>query len=548
MSGSIPSATPLFPNNNNFTLNLNSKSKPNNTTYKPNNSKVEMTKEQELELYERRFIDTCDKLYNEQIEHKQNYLGIEYISLNEDIEKITPRNFNYDIEDRNKLFKEGDKQIIKELFDESINFLDRTDINIEYKIEVLTFFIGDKKKLLKTIIHVFDCDKMFGKDIFRKYFPLREEYTNHYNDLASLYNVYETRRTIQFEDILINYGAQAFLKFLLRKKDLIEESVSKNSRRIGQGAYGKVYRSPIGYDDKSQIGKVFSTFRDWVTEYDIAEKLKDIPNDDGFIVLPKTISEINKKILQLRYGYAGESYKDYLDRCSFSDNQKIIIRRTKKSIKIMCDFLQRYLDTFGQSELTHLDIKPANVMYLEEDNTLRLIDFSLTTNEEQLFNRNPRRIIQIESSYPFWSPEYNLFMAGYKGQEIDENIIKKLTNAIIRMFRNGLFKMKIKQCIFDLLKKYKKDETYIYVKNSQDTWGIGITFLLYLETIFSKKSFSIHTHDLKQIEDFMNKIVDIICKNMICVNTDRNIEKCIIELQSISDIQGLNNVRTLFDI
>jgi len=548
MSGSIPSATPLFPNNNNFTLNLNSKSKPNNTTYKPNNSKVEMTKEQELELYERRFIDTCDKLYNEQIEHKQNYLGIEYISLNEDIEKITPRNFNYDIEDRNKLFKEGDKQIIKELFDESINFLDRTDINIEYKIEVLTFFIGDKKKLFKTIIHVFDCDKMFGKDIFRKYFPLREEYTNHYNDLASLYNVYETRRTIQFEDILINYGAQAFLKFLLRKKDLIEESVSKNSRRIGQGAYGKVYRSPIGYDDKSQIGKVFSTFRDWVTEYDIAEKLKDIPNDDGFIVLPKTISEMNKKILQLRYGYAGESYKDYLDRCSFSDNQKIIIRRTKKSIKIMCDFLQRYLDTFGQSELTHLDIKPANVMYLEEDNTLRLIDFSLTTNEEQLFNRNPRRIIQIESSYPFWSPEYNLFMAGYKGQEIDENIIKKLTSAIIRMFRNGLFKMKIKQCIFDLLKKYKKDETYIYVKNSQDTWGIGITFLLYLETIFSKKSFSIHTHDLKQIADFMNKIVDIICKNMICVNTDRNIEKCIIELQSISDIQGLNNVRTLFDI
>jgi len=389
---------------------------------------------------------------------------------------------------------------------------------------------------------------MFGREIFYRNLS-RDEYRNHYRDLATLYFNYSlsTNLTLEFEDYLINYGAQAFLKFILQKKDLIEKSESNGSIKIGEGAYGKVYRSPIGYDDKSQIGKVFSTFSSWNSEYDIAEKFRGIPNDDGFIVLPKTISKINKKVLQLRYGYAGKSYKHYLDRYTFTDNSKILIYRTNKSIEIMCSFLQRYLDTFGKSDLTHLDIKPANVMYLKDDNTLRLIDFSLTTNEENLFNRNPRRRIYIESSYPFWSPEYNLFMAGFKGSEIDKNIKKKLKNATIGVFRNRFFKDKVKNSMDILFTKYNKDSTYSFVKNSQDSWGISMTFLLYLETIYTKKSFSASSEDLQQVEEFIEKIVDIICKNMICVNTDRSIQNCIIELQSISGIQGLNNVRTLFD-
>lgn len=546
-STGIPSATPL--GNLNQTPNSRSPNININFTRPSNNSNVELTEEQKLEIYKNRFIDTCNKLYDEYIEPKQSYKGIEYICLNEEIETITPSNFSYEVEKNNKLFKNGDKVNIKRVFDESIHFLDRNDLKIKDKIEVLLFYIEEPiDKLYKTIIFIFDCEYMFGREIFYRNL-LRDEYRKHYRDLATLYFNYNlsTNLSLDFEDHLINYGAHAFLKFILQKRNLIHEWESKGSRRIGQGAYGKVYRSPIGYDDKSQIGKVFSTFSSWDSEYNIAEKLRELPNDDEFIVLPKSITQMNKKVLQLRYGYAGESYKDYLNRYSNTNSPKIIIRRTNKSIKIMCNFLKRYLDTFGKSELTHLDIKPANVMYLEDDNTLRLIDFSLTTNEENLFNRNPRRRIMIESSYPFWSPEYNLFMAGFKGREIDIDTIKKLTNATIGYFRNRIFKNKVKNSMDILFRKYNKDSTYIFVKNSQDSWGIGMTFLLYLDTIYTKKSFSRTSVDLKQGEDFIEKVVDIICKNILCVNTDRSIESCIKELESISGIQGLNNVRTLFD-
>jgi serine/threonine protein kinase len=515
-----------------------------------------------LERLKEEFKLLCDEIYKTYIRGTSQYNSFVY-TLNGDISEGS-----YFVDDKQVNYARGEQEKVKVLLEQSLQLFDVRNITEVQKLYTLGFFQERPDLLYDTIICIYDNQKKYGHK------------ENFYYDIFDIYNLYIRRygadnvNDEKFGDILKNYGAKKFFEYLRKKQETINSSV--NSKLLGEGSYGKVYKPPIGYDDNTKVGKLFSRNFDWEKEYVIGEQLRDIDRETGFLVLPETISEINKDVLQLRYGYAGVSFIDHIRKLKGLSDPNTLIETTKDIIKLMSAFLKKYLDTFGKSDLIHLDIKPDNVMYLESDNRLRLIDFSLVIKGKDIFNpRVTKTRFSIGAAYPFWSPEYNMYSSNRKAQDmilVDNK--NRLINAMSKIFTNSLIRIKVIVSIEKNLDAYIKGKIdYQDIRNihSQDAWGIGITFLLYIELMLRKQEREFNINDIKDlykteidtrwsvnnvrylydnnnthiksnnstsnsyrsVPKIIESMINIIVNNLLCVNVNRNIKKCMNELNKL---------------
>jgi serine/threonine protein kinase len=501
-----------------------------------------------LEKIKKKYKLLCDEIYKTYIEGTRQYKSFVY-TLNGDIS-----DGSYFVDDKQVYYVTGEQEKVKKLLEQSLQLFDASDITKVQKSYTLGFFQERPDFLYDIIICIYDNEKKYGhKDKF-------------YYDIFDIYDLYIRRygadnvNDEKFDDILKNYGAKQFFKYLREKQKLIDSY--PNSKLLGEGTYGKVYKPPIGNYDNSQVGKIFSKHSNWEKEYEIGEKLQEVDDEKNFMVLPKTISEINKKVLQLRYGYAGVSFMDYIRKLKGLTNSDTLIQTTKDTIQLMSAFLQKYLDTFGKSDLIHLDIKPDNIMYLESDNTLRLIDFSLVIKGEQIFDPSVTKTrFSISRAYPFWSPEYNIYSSNRRAEDMSLGDNKnRLIIAMTNIFRNSLIKNKVIGAIEKNLDAYINGEAnYKDISNihSQDAWGIGITFLLYIDLMLIKQQREWNINNLKdlyetnvnteynitnvkdlynvnrEVPEFIKKIINIIADNLLCVNVNRDIKNCMDEFNKL---------------
>jgi len=481
-------------------------------------------------------------------------------------------------------FQKDDYEQIKKDAIESLEiFEDKSYDSILIK-DTVEYFLKNPKYFTQALISIWYYKRNYNEKNIT-YIELMKIY----NYLIKNYALRDIHIENNFEEALIIYSARQLFNFL-SNRDKIHRDFDRSgkSKVLGEGTFGKVYKPPYEFDDDDQVGKIFTKYRNWEFEYNIGEKLRKI-DKSGFLVLPERINEKNKEILQLRYGYAGISYKKYLRNIPNLSDMQTISKITENTINIMCAFIDKYLTTFGKSKLVHLDIKPDNVMYLESDNELKLIDFSLVTEGRYIFDRKIVGIsYSIDKLYPYYSPELNMHFSHTKPDDLylESTKIRFIRN-MTSIFRTIFFKKICDEAINKNIRAFWDGEDYKDTSkfHAQDAWSIGITFLLYFEIILHRYEnewnvnnisslFKTHhkdkwnTEDIRtlyinnneivndtkwnieniasmyekndisyrSIPDMIKHAINIIVNNLLCLNIKRDLLKCRVELQRIKSL------------
>jgi len=456
-------------------------------------------------LIKNQYIELCNSVFNKYV-------------------KVRPSYSNY-------RFHRSDKPKIKQIFDNSINDLFISTVSKQHKQECVEYYQENPEVLYELFLYGFFIQKTMGMDVFQRInYPNVLEFYNILLKNKSSIDIYNIDQVFRY--ININYGKPASRIFVGIKDEIL---LSNNTKKeIGRGSYGTVYRPPIASknDTLTLVGKVFKESKNFQNEIRISEFLTDVNKGSQFLVLPETITDTNAKILQIRYGYAGIPYTRYIDE--LKDSNISIYTVIKKTILLMINFIKKYNQTFGNSQLVHLDIKPDNVMFDESTNELRLIDFSLVKRADLLYTFYPpsEDLVIIEDSYVFWSPEYNLYNLKFSLSKLDETSTKKYIEHISKYFKIPYISDNISrllEIIFNQLISEQANIKDVSYKHGPDAWGIGITFILYIQKLYLK----FHISSVPDLNKVCKDILNVIFKNCICVNKNRNLIICLEELEQI---------------
>lgn len=473
-------------------------------------------------------------------------LILEYQKLCKDVYETYIQNLD---EYFNERIDDDDKIYINVLLSNSTSDIINSIIPLQDQISCIKYYTKNKNVLYNAILNKFVCIRYYGLYYVDKLFP-------------SLYDIYKNmiihikKENVDTTDDFIRqiimecYQHKFEELFEPLRNDLRKCSLSKreNKNPIGKGAYGNVYKPPLFSENNRQVGKIFKSRNDWIDEYQIGTKLRNINNGQNFLVLPNTIDDINAKVLQLRYGYAGIPYTKYLKNLSEDKDINNGIIRIRQCSKLISNFINKYMNTFGKSELVHLDIKPDNVLYDSNKDTLRLIDFSWVRVGKKLFDvRYNRQLLskkdKIEHIYGFWPPELNLYHLGVDNSNdvYDlfethgygkyttvrfEHDIQNFKDDFIRFMGNKIILNKKILEIFNIklhtiLDEYISQGTKFILNTSNirgfDAWGIGITFIWYIQYILTAYKFT-------YIPDSIVELINLILDKLMCVNVERDIQ------------------------
>lgn len=219
-----------------------------------------------------------------------------------------------------------------------------------------------------------------------------------------------------------------------------------DSKLIGEGSFGCIYEPPLpcqdgrdwvdvirDYRDQRYIAKV--TTPEEMDNLQILDSIKKIDPDESFHInyvggcsldgrvhldaCTNRVSYFNKKpIQQVIYPYGGVELWKYIHGDKVIQNSKNFIRNL--------DNLFRAIYKMSKNGFIHADIKPQNILVLEENSTykFRLIDFGLSFK----YNRNTRDFSGI---YVYWPPEANMFQENIVNPE---KIDRYMSNPFVQKY------------------------------------------------------------------------------------------------------------------
>lgn len=206
-----------------------------------------------------------------------------------------------------------------------------------------------------------------------------------------------------------------------KTEELIQQSAGKY---IGEGAYGCVFKPHLRCNRlkniKNSVGKVFNNRDHYEEEENITKQvLKLDPKNEFTVPILATCAEV--KLFR---------QSDDVHKCEFitpthepSQSQQIIYKYGGKSLQDMMStkngsiaaFVKLFvsmgplikgLQTFAEKNITHMDIKPPNL--LVNKNRLYLIDFGLTSKHSEIFTTDMTNILRTD--YLWFPPEFKAFL------------------------------------------------------------------------------------------------------------------------------------------
>lgn len=333
-----------------------------------------------------------------------------------------------------------------------------------------------------------------------------------------------------FEFLQNKYGRKVFAQ---RRAQIIAAAQNK-SKKIGSGTYGTVYRPPIGHTDNTRVGKVFESPEEWSAEKHAGAVLRAVNGYSGFLVLPEEVNDVNEIVLQLRYGYAGEPFDAYLQRqcglgraCSRADINELL----RLCIEQMRLFLDKYDATFGASQIVHLDIKSANVMYAPAapgECGMRMIDFSLSMRDSDVFDirRNPPIRPHPKNMYMVWPPELHAHhRPGVSAEQLVSDFTKYRTYT--RLASPDIADLVLAAAIKAARSHDASDPASR--GRAADVWGIGMTFILWLDVLYE-----IYENASMPAPDTITRAVEAVAATLLAPSAARSTRDCARRLATIA--------------
>lgn len=272
----------------------------------------------------------------------------------------------------------------------------------------------------------------------------------------------------------------------------------------------KNFKKEIKFNEKIEKLKNYKEYAVTLSNLcksDDYEKLKTYEPDIDKCIKENDIN--NFKSLEMLYGdYGGISMENRLNELfnrDVFDNEKLL-KKTIDTFMKECYSLFYGLSEFYLNNITHLDIKPDNIVY--KNGKFKYIDFGISTtfdNEEDIKNRSEYEYEsdRIYIQYPFefiymYANSFGLFYENVKYRD-NYNYIKDINNIVFyRDFD------KSKSDIIDLTKDNKINKDIIIQRLDVYSLGMTITQLLTVKIIETYK-------ELNNKDSIINKIQDIYC-------------------------------------
>ncbi len=242
--------------------------------------------------------------------------------------------------------------------------------------------------------------------------------------------------------------------------------MEEKSKYLNKGTYGCVFKPGLRCtkkQDKNTISKIFSSQKNSKNEYDTyMKKIQPIDPDNIFTIKLYEKCGIDKNYFdnieyycngfskskpysQLVYEYGGLNLTEASSKYSFED------------LYISFENIFYGLMILDSSKISHLDIKPDNLVYNSEKNKTSLIDFGLSTNYSKIYEYS--KINLLKHPYIYYPPE---FMLIYHKLTTKENDSYKIWNEYLKENKN-IVNHDLQQNINklqNLLNKYTIDETH----------------------------------------------------------------------------------------
>ena len=193
-----------------------------------------------------------------------------------------------------------------------------------------------------------------------------------------------------------------------------------NQKIIANGAHGCLVspellckdESDNGISHSKRVSKIFREKNTWEDEISETSKIKEIPNYDKYFIIPlkacvvhesqksiwkkceKLIGEKpanEKDLYQLVMRDGGISLYEYINKIEFKEWIQIFLK------------ILKCLKVLALHKLVHMDIKLRNIVYDHITNSVRLIDFGLTTSFDEVY------VSVYKSRYIYWPIEFVLY-------------------------------------------------------------------------------------------------------------------------------------------
>jgi serine/threonine protein kinase len=139
-----------------------------------------------------------------------------------------------------------------------------------------------------------------------------------------------------------------------------------------------------------------------------------------------------------------------------------------------------------QQGYVHLDIKPANILYNQNDNKLYLIDFGLISSLKHI--KSEEGI--LSHNYLYYPPEFKIL--AYKKQNV-KMTPEKIKRSILRNILNEFFVKKFSKYGYNLndaVKFFLQDDLSNFDKwaTTIDSYGLGMTFIELYYILYLRRS------------------------------------------------------------
>lgn len=235
---------------------------------------------------------------------------------------------------------------------------------------------------------------------------------------------------------------------------------------LHKGTYGCVFKPGLRCSkkqDKKTISKIFSSQTNSKNEYDTyMNKIIPIDPDNIFTIKLYEKCGVEKNHFDnIEYYCNGFSKSKLYSQIVYENGGLNLTESSSKyyfeDLYISFENIFYGLMILDSAKISHLDIKPDNLVYNSEKNKTSLIDFGLSTNYHKIYDYS--RINLLKHPYIYYPPE---FMLMFHKLTMKENIIYKTWEDYLKENKNTInqdLQQNINKLQY-LLNKYTTDETH----------------------------------------------------------------------------------------
>jgi serine/threonine protein kinase len=330
---------------------------------------------------------------------------------------------------------------------------------------------------------------------------------------------------------------------------------NQNNNKIGKGADGIVTKGKNCYikgklkitDKNKYVSKYFKSYTDLMIEYDNYNKLnlKAIdPTQKFFIGIPEicqlkpninnTNTNTNTNTLVINYLYGGKNLSDYLKNYISLTEEKVI-KYIKKFLFAFTNIIEG-INLLHQNHIFHLDIKSDNIVYNDNDNIMRLIDFGHSKNiNENIGIVDARKFIDeiiIDSNHrglhmtsTYCPPEFFCSSQSIKVEPFIHDYTFTKRKSTKKRKKHSSIKTKKKSGSFII--KSNNVKKNIYDMGSFDMWSLGIVLIDIINFISEYEFFT--EFNIPKLAKIIDQLTIIDPNNRINSETALSLYKTYIE-------------------